>query len=208
MEKPVALKLTNSVVPDVYGVSIDPMLAERFQNEGSASDPAVVVTRKASILQDVSAGVVDEADVVAVLDGNWNSAILVVLNADGAFARQRKETEFTGDSKFLKRVQRIAPELADLARHTLEVIRESGVDGELVEGKGGKWVNRPLNTFTLKAQPRKRNLAFTLYGNPDSYDAGEFLLKDQNSYSRGWVRDAGDARKLAELARQSHARRK
>jgi hypothetical protein len=69
-------------------------------------------------------------------------------------------------------------------------------------------VNRPLNSFTLKAQPRKGNLQFTLYGNPETYDAGEFLRKDQNSYSRGWVEEFGDVPKFAMLVTEAHSRRK
>jgi hypothetical protein len=201
MEYPIALKLINSDIPTIYRMSIDPALVEQLRSSQTGSVPAIVITRKASILPTMSTCVIDGADTVVIGEGNWADAILIVLSE-----RHRAANE--GDSKFLSHVKHNAPSLAELATQTVAAIRAAGVDGELVEGSGGRWVNRPLNTFTLKAQPRVENLQFTLYGNPETYDGNDFLRKDQNSYSRGWVREANDVEVLAELARQSHARRK
>lgn len=113
----------------------------------------------------------------------------------------------SGDDEFVAYVRSYAPGLTDLARATVQAIRSAGVPGELVEATGRRWVNRPVNSFTLKPQPRVRNLQFTLYGEPRSYNEGDFLLNDQNSYSRGWVRTKEDGERLARLALKAHRRR-
>jgi hypothetical protein len=213
MERPVALKLRTANATEVHQVSFDPAAVGQFRTISGKEVPAIVVTQRAALLAPMSAAMIDAADVLAISDGDWANAILVVLPENkktekGALAiEQPRQSADGGDAKFLEQVQRTASNLADLAAQTIAAIRGAGVDGELVEGGGGRWVNRPLNTFTLKAQPRVGNLQFTLYGNPDSYNADGFLLKDQNSYSRGWVRKQDDVGRLAELVRVSHARR-
>jgi hypothetical protein len=193
---------------DVHAISMDPAAAKRLKPSGDPC-PAVVVARAASLLPSGSAGLIDTADVIALIDGDWGNTLLLVLRegetekvADGSKAAAK------GDNFFIKEVERSAPHLTELARQTMSKIRAAGVDGELIKTSGGKWKNDPLNTFTIKVQPRAGNLQFTLYGNPESYDAGEFLLRDQNSYSRGWIKHVDDATKMAALAQQSHARRR
>lgn len=207
MERPTAFKLTSAEKEEVYRVRIDPDQSRRFKPRDPSSMPAVIVTRAATILPAVSAGMVDASDVLAVVEGNWSEAVLVVLS-DKPLRGAPVKTAGDGDSKFLMFVEQTAPSLAELATETLRAIRSAGVDGELIETKLGRWMNKPLNTFTLKPQPRVGNLQFTLYGNPETYTAGDFLRKDQNSYSRGWVRSPADVQLLAELAQQSHNRRK
>lgn len=208
MDRPYALKLMERAAIEVHCVSLEPGIAKKLEVPAGQTAPAVLVVRNAAILPNVSAGMFDAADVVAVAEGDWANALLIVWNEG---TQQTKsdglQSQSAGDVQFLKRVERDAVSLSTLAHQTISAIRKAGVDGELVETGGGRWVNRPLNTFTLKVQPRAGNLQFTLYGNPESYDAGGFLLRDQNSYSRGWVRNADDARSLAELTRQAHARR-
>lgn len=208
MERPVALKLLEPTAATVHRVSLEPMLMERLKVPAARTTPAILVVRGAAVFPDLSVGMVDAADIVAATEGDWANALLVVWDQGiQQTTKEKTQVQSAGDAQFLKRVERDAAELATLAYQTLLAIRTAGVDGELVEVRGGRWVNRPLNTFTLKAQPRVGNLQFTLYGNPDSYDADNFLRQDQNSYSRGWVRNADDADRLAELARLSHARR-
>ncbi|HEV2748690.1 MAG TPA: hypothetical protein VGW34_15520 [Allosphingosinicella sp.] len=156
----------------------------------------------------MSAGIVDVADVVAVTKGDWNDAVLVVLQQSQPTRDVRAHKHESGDPAFLSEVRRTAPNLADLAARTVTAIRALGVDGNLVKSRLGRWVNQPLNSFTLKAQPRAGNLHFTLYGNPSSYEAEGFLLQDQNSYSRGWVRNPDDVNILARLVQQAHTRRR
>lgn len=204
MQMPVAMKLRPGQLPAIYHVSVDPIVAAGLQaSEGNG--PAIIVTRSATIVQSASAVIVDAAQLLAVQEGDWSNAILLVL-ADSAPARSEPSSE-AGDQRFLAQVRAIAPKLVALASDTIMAIRYAGVDGELVEKGRGRWVNHPLNTFTLKAQPRAGNLQFTLYGNPETYDQQGFLLQDQNSYSRGWVRNAEDVHALAKLAQNSHRRR-
>jgi len=111
------------------------------------------------------------------------------------------------DKEFFSTLTKYNTHLAKLARETIDLIRSSGVTGELVEDSNGRWVNRPINIFTIKVQPRAENISFTLYGEPDIYNLDDFLRKDQNSYSRGWIKDSTDVKKFAGLAKDAHARR-
>lgn len=113
----------------------------------------------------------------------------------------------SGDDEFVAYVRSYAPGLVDLAQATIEAIRTAGVPGQLVEASGRRWVNRPINSFTLKPQPQARNLQFTLYGEPHIYGEADFLRTDQNSYSRGWVNNIEDAVRLAALAAKAHRAR-
>jgi hypothetical protein len=189
---------------NVHRVSIDERLGAELKGPASSKPPAVLVTRNAAFVADMGLAAVHPNDIVTVAQGDWQNALLIVLPPD-----QPNVARGEGDARFLQDTRRRVPseELIALVGKTLGAIRAAGVDGELVEAGKGRWVNSPLNTFTLKVQPRVENIQFTLYGNPDTYDAGEFLRADQNSYSRGWVRSAGDAEKLARLAKQAHSRR-
>ena len=209
MDIPIAFKLTHTRAPDVYRVRIDDSLTQTVGKSSDRNSPTIIVVRKAEFLPSNSSGIIEPSDVIAVHEGDWSRTVIVVDQATKGDDSSKGNPEFFagGDTKFLEHVRDRAPSLAGLAAVTIKAIRESGVDGELVEGSGGRWVNRPLNTFTLKAQPRAENLQFTLYGNPDSFAEAGFLLRDQNSYSRGWVREKGDAIRLAALAQESHARR-
>jgi hypothetical protein len=206
VDQPIAVKLIPSEPAAVHRVRIDPIQAAQLKSSEGGSRPAIVVTNNAAILPSMSAGMIDAANVVAVIEGDWADALLVIL-ATPAERGHSEADEAKGDACFLADVERNAPDLASLATKTIGAIRAAGVDGELARTALGRWVNQPLNTFTLKAQPRAGNLHFTLYGNPETYSAGNFLLKDQNSYSRGWVRSPEDGELLANLAQQSHARR-
>jgi hypothetical protein len=205
VQKPVAMRVSGAVSGELYRVEIDPILGSKIAQSVKAA-PAVLVVRHATMLPSASAGVIDAGEVIAASDGDWSDAIVIVLPhpvPEGASV----SAAAVGDSRFLAHVQQSAPDLLELASQTIEGIRAAGVDGKLEATQGGRWVNRPANTFTLKAQPRAANLQFTLYGNPGSFDADGFLLQDQNGYSRGWVRDLADAQILARLAYASHLRR-
>ena len=79
----------------------------------------------------------------------------------------------------------------------------------------GKWVSRPDNFVTLKPQPRKLNLAFTVYGKVEDFStlgAGVRLMKDRTEYySRFTVADdrgVEDAIRIALHARDMSRSRK
>ncbi len=158
------------------------------------------------MLPNMPAGVFDLSDVVLAVGGNWEETILIVGGASAVVSEARQEPLKHGDALFIATAGENM-RLAQLAEQTIVAIRKAGIDGNLVE-KGGRWVNQPLNSFTLKVQPRADNLAFTLYGNPSSFETEKgFLLQDQNSYSRGWVRNANDAERFVNLVKNSHTRR-
>lgn len=205
MNFPVVFKTRASQAPTAHSISVDPVAVEKLR-EHSGNGPAVIIAREAAMVVGMKAGMVDPNDIISVTPGDWSNAILILLG--DAEESAISEHQAVGDAAFISQVEQNAPDLKKLALDTLAAIRKAGVDGELVEVGGGRWVNRPLNTFTLKAQPRAGNLHFTLYGNPQTYDADGFLLQDQNSYSRGWVKESKDVAQLAELAQLSHARRR
>lgn len=210
MERPVALRLSHGIPINAYPVSVDPEIVQKIKPLSRKYGPAIMIVRDAEIIAGISTGVIDSAGVISVIEGDWSEAILLVvpyLANEKIEPSKKPSLPNSGDARFLASVERDAKNIAPLARQVLSAIRESGVDGELVEKKNGKWVNYPLNSFTLKAQPRVGNLHFTIYGNPDSYNNDGFLLKDQNSYSRGWVRSLDDAYKLAGFVKQSHLRK-
>lgn len=200
------MRISGALSAELYRVEIDPQLGSKLNAQCDSAAPAVVVVRQTAMLPDVSAAVIDIDDVIAANDGDWSNALLIVLPAPVP-SGSSVPADAVGDSRFLAHVQRSAPRLFELAVQTVEAIRGAGVEGRLEAAPGGRWVNRPSNIFTLKAQPRAGNLQFTLYGNPSSYNAEGFLLQDQNSYSRGWVRGSEDAQFLAMLARESQRRR-
>ncbi|WP_425033117.1 hypothetical protein [Pelagibacterium sp.] len=210
MQNPIAITLTSSGKVETYRVSVAPENTQKLKrSEGRTSAPAVLLLRRAIILQDVSAGIIDPADVISAVDGDWSNAIVVICDERAAIRPSTTgNSSATGDEAFLEHVKRSAPELLRLARKTLLAVRAAEVDGDLVETNKGRWVNRPLNTFTLKLQPKAGNLQFTLYGNPNDYTAEGFLLADQNSYSRGWIRNESDVGRFAALAQQAQTRRK
>lgn len=209
MQRPVAFKLTLDDKVQVFRVRAQPIDTTKL-NSGRGG-PAIVVTRKATILEELTTGLVDADDILAAQEGDWNNALLIVVEdaipTEAPSAIEIKSEDHMGDEAFIVALTNSAPHLVDLGRETINLIRANGVTGELVENTKRRWVNNPLNSFTLKAQPRVGNIQFTLYGEPRGYNAGGFLLKDQNSYSRGWVKDSADAEKFAGLVKAAHARR-
>lgn len=207
MERPVAFKVHADNGPEVYRVGIDPIIASQLRPETDDAHPAVILTRKVTIVGEASAGMFDKNDLLAVTGGADCSNALLIVIPEASGSERRPFRALIGDSSFLEDVRNRAPGLVGLAEMTTAAIRKAGIGGRLVEGRGGRWVNRPLNSFTLKVQPRAQNLHFTLYGSPESFDSAGFLLPDQNSYSRGWIRTHADADRFAELARLSYDRR-
>lgn len=205
MQRPIAFKLAPDQEMQVLSIRGEPIDTTKLSSR--ALGPAIVVARKATILQELTTGLVDADEIIAALDGDWNRALLILVGDEPSSPKDRKSEDNMGDGAFITALSYSAPHLAALGREIVELIRANGVTGELKKKESGRWVNSPLNSFTLKAQPRVGNIQFTIYGEPESYDAGEFLLRDQNSYSRGWVKNSADAAKFAGLAKVAHARR-
>lgn len=206
MERPIAFKVLPAGETRLFRVRAEAL--DLTSINGPVVTPAVVVTRKATMLTDLATGIVDANDILAVTDGDWTNAILIVIDDELAkkVAPEEKNVP-NSDEAFIQSVHDVAPSLVELSEATVSAIRSSGVEGQLVEKTKERWVNAPVNSFTLKVQPRKQNLQFTLYGNPSSYQHNGFLRQDRNSYSRGWVNDQADAKTFAGLVAQAHARR-
>ncbi|MCR8724136.1 hypothetical protein [Frigidibacter sp. ROC022] len=208
MERPIAFKVLPFEDGKLFRMKAEPIDAASIK--GTTVAPAVVVARKAAILGEMETGIFDAEDILAITDGDWTNAILIVVNQDQSdelVAPLSQEMQ-NNDADFLDSVRKLEPSLAKLAEATVAEVRSQGVEGKLVEKSKGRWVNSPINSFTLKAQPRKKNLQFTLYGNPSSYEHGGFLRPDQNSYSRGWVETEDDVKTFAGLVFQAHSRKK
>lgn len=206
MHEPMAIKLAHGGKLSVFRINLDPRVGSELVARNVTAPPAVLIVRNAMPLVEQDTAVIDAQDIVAAFDGDWSRAFLLVAAEQESGAESVASAQ-GGDNAFLAHVEQVAPALTGLAEQTLERIRAAGIEGRLHEASKGRWVNRPANSFTLKVQPRAGNLHFTIYGNPSAFDAPGFLRQDQNSYSRGWVRNLEDAEHLARLVRQAHSRR-
>jgi hypothetical protein len=206
MDAPIAFRLQDTDLQafQVVGLDVSKLLEPKTRK--TTPMPSIVVVRQAAVLPDMKAGLLNVSDVLAVYGGSGNQSIILIA-PDAVSGRIGAQADQNGDQRFLENVRKNAPKLYGLASQTIASIRRMGVRGDLEEGTAGRWVNRPINTFTLKVQPRAKNIQFTLYGNPETYEHTGFLLQDQNSYSRGWVRTMHDIEVLAKLAKESHLRR-
>ncbi len=210
MQHPIAYKSLVSETPEAHYVQIEPITASSLRLESDA--PAIVVAKKAIEFPDLQAGLIDADDIISITDGNWKRAILIVAPRPQASTFPEMNDAITaksqsGDELFLAAIPKQEAELIELGKSLLRLIRSLGVSGELVEKTKGRWVNSPINSFTIKTQLRNKDFQFTIYGNPETYDHNDFLRRDQNSYSRGWVKSQDDAQRFAQFAKQAHDRR-
>lgn len=195
MSQPIAFKLTTGQAFPVHAISLDKAVAARLTARASTITPAVLAVTNVAMLPEISAGIFDDDDVQVLVPGDWSRAILVVLPAQVASANNGEEP----DADFFDWVKREAPDLSDLAHELVQAIRNKGIEGSL-QLEGQRWVNRPLNTFTLAVQKRVKNFQFTLYGGPERFGKSDFLKSDQNGYSRGWVKSRSDIGTFVALA--------
>jgi hypothetical protein len=207
MAQPVAFKLTDTPGLTVHTVSLDKAVASRLTARSAATAPAVLAVTNVALLEQISTGVFDDEDVQVVVQGDWSRALLIVVPAQVPPAAEAHAPAATGedksDTEFLAYVEREVPELSGLARELVLAIRNEGIEGDL-QLEGHRWVNRPLNTFTLAVQTRVKNFQFTLYGGPEKFGKRDFIKSDQNGYSRGWVRSREDIGEFVELAAMAH----
>ena len=72
--------------------------------------------------------------------------------------------------------------------------------------RSGKWISKPSNFMTYKAQNYKGNVALTVYGLPESFRGigGSLeIKKDRDSYSRFSVNEEGQISAAIRVIRQS-----
>ncbi len=207
MEQPIALKLVEGDAFDFYTVNLSEMIAKELKLTGESPGPAILVAHSAVDVSQTSTVLVDLPDISAVYNGSPSRAILIIIRETKPKEWGGVQSAGEGDNCFVAKAKESAPQLAKLAEEIVRQIRSRDVAGRLLQKSGGRWVNDPVNSFTLKIQPRVNNIQFTIYGNPETFEDSEFLKKDQNSYSRGWVRDSSEVERFAKLVAQSHARK-
>ena len=207
MEQPVALKIMPDLDIEVRAVQVSDMLAKELGLTGIEPGPAILVAKAALDVSGSSTVLVDRPDISAVYNGDASHAILLILPQGGEVQIVGDATNADGDTEFLREARLSAPHLAPLAESIIASIRSKGVEGSLIRKSSGRWINDPVNSFTLKIQPRAKNIHFTIYGNPWTFEDESFLKRDQNSYSRGSVCDFPDVERFARLVAESYSRR-
>ncbi len=203
MSEPIAFKLRDGVAT-VHPICLDDMIGKRLAGRGRSVNRAVLAVSEVAMLDPMGAGVFDGDRVQVLSEGDWSNALLIVMPALDAI---RSGAQEESDAEFLRHLERVAPELSALGRKLIEAVRTAGVEGSLYL-EGHRWVNRPLNTFTIAVQTRVKNFQFTLYGGPERFGVTDFIRSDQNGYSRGWVRSEADIPKFVELASIAYARKR
>jgi hypothetical protein len=204
MAHPVAFQLRAPDGRQIHAVTLDPAAAAALKRSSHEAAPTILRVGSVEMLGKLQAGVFDAADAEVLVDGDWDNALLIV--APSAAARQ-PPADANGDKAFLEYVNIAAPEIHALAAKLLDAIRSAGIEGHLVR-EGFRWVNRPLNSFTIAVQTRVKNFQFTLYGGTERFGRSDFIKSDQNGYSRGWVRCDEDVPRFLELAKIAHARKR
>jgi hypothetical protein len=207
MEQPVALKLVEGEAFKIFTVKLNEMLATGLRLNAANPGPTILVAHSAVDVSQTSTVLVDLPDISAVYEGSRSQAILVIIPEAKPRELGDVPPASEDDIGFVAEAKASTPHLAKLAEELVRQIRSRGVVGRLLKKGGGRWVNDPVNSFTLKIQPRVNNIQFTIYGNPETFEDADFLKKDQNSYSRGWVRDLSEVQRFAELVAQSFARK-
>jgi len=213
MEQPIAFKFSGDTKMEAYSIKLDPNVIPKGRGVIGSHGPAILISQRIALLGEHATGVMDAKDIVAKIDGDWSRAILIVLpEQDSSHPQPNPQPDQIGidenDDLFIQAAAHASDGLRAIAEATITAIRESGVEGHLIKTADGKWINRPVNCFTLKIQPRKGDIRFTLYGEPHNFDDYDFLKKDQNSYSAGKVKSIEDAERLATLARISFDRKR
>jgi hypothetical protein len=159
------------------------------------------VVRNLEASHELSVGVVRSDEIEMFVEGPDNLTLVVEIPEDQmnkeVVSSERKTSFVDCCADHSKGMERLAE---GVVRGLLEI--EPALD--LVENSSGRWINNGVNFVTLKPQPRKANLQFTVYGNPGKFEDINFVRQDQNSYSRGWISDPDDLKRFLAIARHSY----
>jgi hypothetical protein len=220
VQSPIALKLAENPKLKPYIIEIDDLSSKILSLDVQSSGLTILQSPSALMINDANLLLVENTGVSVVQNGGLGEAILLVgcINTTADLSRVNEgvadmpnpdeSLRNCGDEEFLAEARRLHPELSNIAENIVSGLRKNGVSGYLKRFRQGRWVNSPINSFTIKVQPKAQNIHFTLYGNPYSFDDREFLKQDQNSYSRGWVRGKEDVDRFLNVATQSYQRKK
>ena len=167
---------------------------------------SLLISRQAKYAGDLDAGSIELEDMLLFARGTSDKCLLIII---GNLDYDAKIMSFAENIGFaiVEEAKAASRELGTIAEIVVEGLNSIDKNCTYVRNASGKWINRGINFFTLKIQPRKNDIQFTIYGNPWSFDHEGFLKKDQNSYSRGWIGDRKDAAKFLKFARESYERR-
>jgi hypothetical protein len=139
-------------------------------------------------------------DAVVLNAGLSEAALIVALeSANGAMTdsqtHQTPEPDLViqGDDGFRAVANALLPaDMASVANDLISEIRTS-FPGNLVAGRGRKWVNSPANFVAITIQNRDESLAISVRGEPDRHANTPLDLKrDRPGYSRFKVSNRAD----------------
>jgi hypothetical protein len=167
---------------------------------------SLIVCRSAKYAGAVDAGSIEIKDMLLFARGTTERCLLILIGNEDFDAKIMTSAEVSGMA-VIDEARAASRELGAIAELVIRGLNSIDKNCAYVKNSSGKWLNRGTNFFTLKIQPRKNDIQFTIYGNPTSFDHGGFLKNDQNSYSRGWIGDRGDVARFLKIARESYDRR-
>ena len=168
---------------------------------------SLLICRQARYAPDLNVGSIEHESVVLYARGESEKCLLVLIDHwdhEAKILTIEKPTI----CNFVEEAATVSVELGEIASGLFRGLEKIDEDLNLIRKSNGRWINKGKNFFTLKVQNRKKNFQFTIYGDPASFDHDEFLKKDQNSYSRGWIHDQVEAKKFLTLAKASFDRRR
>ena len=168
--------------------------------------PSLLIARRAKYAPELNAGSAETSDITLFARGDPDSCLLIILGEREEELPHRIGLEDTG-SAIIAEAESVSPQLGKIAALVTAGLNEIDDECAFIRKASGKWMNKRVNFFTLKIQPTKNNIHFTIYGNPGSFDHDNFLKSDQNSYSRGWIGTTADAKSFLKFAEQSYDRR-
>ncbi len=171
-----------------------------FRGVKSTNGPSILAVSEFRYSPELAVLTVDSNHVLSLVEGEEDHWLVVrdptVEKSDALL-----------DSDFAGFCDSLSKKLGRLSSAVIEGLIEIDPSLDLVRKNSGRWVNLGINFCTLKPQPRNQDIQFTLYGSPTKFDHGGFLKHDQNSYSRGWIKEMDDVAIFLRHAQNSYAMR-
>lgn len=163
--------------------------------QGIKDKPSLILVTKTKISSELAAGALSPEDIELVVLGDPDRWCILECATEA-----HSDRTGSGHTSFEDECAEISEHLGRLSHKIIEGLLKFHPELDLARKSSGRWVNSHSNFVTFKPQPRKQDIQFTLYGNPDRFTHKDFLKQDQNSYSRGWIASEGDVKTFLELA--------
>lgn len=179
---------------------LNSQIPQQFEMASVKNGPSLLAVRDFAYSAEINVLAVDDKDILSVIGGEEDYWLIV---------KDPIAHDFQNDpaTDFCEVCARISPKVENLAERLIRGLLSIDGSLDLSLKNSGRWVNSGVNFFTLKPQPRNKDIQFTLYGNPQMFDHRGFLKQDQNSYSRGWIKQPEDVDRFLEFAKQSYESR-